>query len=80
MVRYKLLVHCNVCDGLHCLPIACSLDNGPLQTSTVAQIFDGKGVPEWLASVSQCSLMCPTTGRRFTPEDNTQILLVPLGD
>ena len=78
MVRYRLQVHCNGCDGLHSLPIACSLDIGPLETSTVAQIFDRKAVPDWLASVSHCAWMCPATGKRFTPADRTHIFFVPI--
>jgi hypothetical protein len=78
MTRYRLLVHCNVCDALHSLPLACSLDDGPRQTTTVAAVFNGKAVPDWLASVTQCTLTCTATGSRFTPEDNTQIFLVPL--
>jgi hypothetical protein len=78
MARYKLLVHCNACGDFHHLPIACSLENGPPKIKSVQDVFDGKGFPEWLACVSESTLTCPATGRRFMPDDQRDIFLVPI--
>ena len=60
------------------MPIACSLENGPPKIKSIQDAFDGKGFPEWLACVSESTLTCPATGRRFRPDDERHILLVPI--
>jgi hypothetical protein len=78
MARYRLQVHCNACGDFHPLPIACSLENGPPKIKSMHEAFEGKGFPEWLACVSESTLTCPVTGRRFIPDDEKYIFLVPV--
>jgi hypothetical protein len=59
------------------LPIACSLENGPPKIKSIQDAFDGKGFPEWLGCVSENTLTCPATGRRFIP-DAIDLFLVPI--
>ena len=79
MARYRVHVHCNACGGFHLLPIACSIENGPQKIKSVQDAFDGNHFPEWLACVSESTLTCPATGRRFRV-DTRDLFFVPIKD
>ena len=79
MTHYRLQVHCTVCDGLHLLPLAVTLQDAPAERKSIGEAYIGKQVPDLLAAVSGAPLKCPEKAKLFLPE-NGDIFLLPLNE
>jgi len=75
--QYSIVVSCNKCNGMHELGISVTMENGPTDMQSIADLYDGKSLPKNLAALSQNSVTCPKTGRQSTQRNNHQIFLVP---
>ena len=76
-VRYRIVVACNKCGGVHEMGISVVLDDGPFNQQSIAARYKGKTLPKSLADLANSSITCPRTGRQSTQKDNEQIFLVP---
>jgi hypothetical protein len=77
MARYRLQVSCHLCGALHLLPVAYALRDGPPEKQSIAEAY-GENVPNLLAFISSNVVECPTTGRRFAPQNSWQVFLLPI--
>jgi hypothetical protein len=75
--EYRIVVTCNKCAGLHEMGISVPMENGPVDKQSIGNLYDGKGLPKSLASLSSTSISCPKTGRQSTQKNLHQIFLVP---
>ncbi|MGB7950725.1 MAG: hypothetical protein WCH75_23845 [Candidatus Binatia bacterium] len=77
LARYKILVFCNKCAGLHETGISVTLGDGPSAKRSLGEFYGEKGLPKSLAHVMNNSVTCPRTGKQSTQKDSHQIFLVP---
>ena len=55
-----------------------ALEDGPPETRTVADTYNGKTVPELLVRLRYNSVRCRETGRFFYQQDDKRLFLVPV--
>jgi hypothetical protein len=77
MARYQIFALCVGCGGIHKFPIIVTLEDGPAELQTIADVYREKVLPAALRDLNCTPLACWETGRSFTQENNEQIILVP---
>ena len=79
MAIYSVHFFCDECSEVHPLGISISLNDGPVDESSIGDAYAGKELPTSIATLSGNMTNCPTTGRMTSQKDNNQVFLVPIG-
>ena len=75
MPMYTPFVFCNECGKPHAIPIRITLPQEIAPDQSIANIYDGREVPENMNFTSN-AVQCPKTGNMFAQKDNNQVFLV----
>lgn len=59
------------------MPIIVTLEDGPAELQTIADVYSRKAVPAALRDLNGTPVTCWETGRSFIQENNEKIILVP---
>ena len=79
MPAYDIYVQCTDCGDEHPLLMKIFLAEGPRQTQSIADWFNGRSVPPQVSALKRHSALCLKTGKKFTLEADDKVFLVPLG-
>jgi hypothetical protein len=77
MARYSIFAFCNHCGGVHQMGATATVDDGPSNRQSVAEIYKGKRVPAKLRFLLRSRVWCSETGK-FIQDNDDQVFLVPL--
>jgi hypothetical protein len=78
VAKYDIFVLCNACGDSHSLGISVTLQDGPLNKQSIADVYAGKDLPPNFAVLENKRVYCPKTGRQYSQKDNAKIFLVPV--
>ena len=78
MAKYSVYVFCNECSDVHPTGIVISLDDGPVDKSSIGDTYAGKELPPQIATLTNNTFTCPNTNKPFSQSDNDQVFLVPI--
>ena len=77
MAQYRIFALRVGCGGIHKMPIIVTLEDGPAELQTVADVYREKVLPAALRDLNRTPVACWETGRSFIQEANEKIILVP---
>jgi len=77
---YDVYVFCDECNDSHNMSFCISLDDGPAEKESIENLYAGKEVPSYFATLLKNKVQCPNTQRMFLRKDNNQIFLVSVSD
>ncbi len=77
MPAYDISVRCKDCGLDHPALLRLYLDDAADRKQSIAELFDGRSVPPQVKAIRWHQAICPKTGRRFRPENDREIFLVP---
>jgi hypothetical protein len=78
MKKYEIHSVCDACGEMHPTRFHVELEDGPDETKSVEEIWEGKEPPPQVKAVLQNQFQCPTTNTFIKQEEPDQIFLVPL--
>lgn len=78
MPQYDIYVFCNECSNVHPMRIRIARDDGPVEKTSIGDLFKGKELPQDIVNMKNNMTICPNTGNAFIQEDNDQVFLVPV--
>jgi len=77
MPAYDISLRCKDCGRDHLALVKLHLEEGPDSKQSVADFFHGPSVPPQVEAIREHNALCPKTGRKFSVNDNRDIILVP---
>ncbi|MGP0564534.1 hypothetical protein ACTRW9_12615 [Nitrospina sp. 32_T5] len=78
MKKYEVHSVCDACGDVHPTRHHVLLENGPDNTQSVEEFWEGKDLPTDVKNVLANPFQCPTTKSFIKQEDTEQVYLVPL--
>ena len=78
MPVYEIYFFCPDCQREHPTHVRIHLTSGPARKETLAEFLQSGSLPPQLATIQGRKVFCLKTGRRFSLENDEQILLAPL--
>lgn len=76
MPNYSVYMFCDACSTPHPMGIGVVLDEEIASDQSIGDIYDGRELPESIASLKDNSTICPTTGKQITQRTNFHVFLV----
>ncbi|CAI2718625.1 hypothetical protein [Nitrospina watsonii] len=78
MKKYEIHSVCDACGDTHPTRHHVMLENGPDETKTVEEIWEGQDLPGEVKAVLANPFQCPVTKSFIRQEETDQVFLVPL--
>ena len=74
---YDVYAFCDECNDSHDMNFCISWDDGPVKKESIENLYAGKKVPPYFATLLNNQVQCPNTRRMFLQKDHNQIFLIP---
>jgi len=78
MKKYEVHSVCEACGDMHPTRFHVDLENGPDETKSVEEIWEGQEPPAHVKTIIHNQFQCPVNKTYTRQEENDQIFLVPL--
>ncbi len=78
MPMYSISVFCDQCGSVHATGVVLDLFDGPDDTQSIGDAYQGKILPEVLSVHREDKIKCPKKGRLFEQKNDLKIFLVPI--
>ena len=77
MPTYDISVRCKDCGRDHPALLRLHVDESLDRKESIAQLFHGRSVPPQVAAIRWLKAVCPTTGKKFSLENESEVFFVP---